>query len=152
MVIKENSNLLRNVGDSFPIDKASYIRRFHTWFKNRLFKYNIEFWKMSLQQRKIMQHKQLWWVLRCVKVCTNKCTITVALIIINSPVLHSLLTSNPYRSLRPKPIRKISGAQTPGAWSPWQQNFVRWRLKFTGLQYVTYFMLPFWRLECWYGS
>jgi hypothetical protein len=47
---------------------------------------------------------------------------------------------------------KNRGAQNPGARSPWQLNIVRWRLKFRCLQYVTCFMLTFWRLECWYGS
>jgi len=57
-------------------------------------------------------------VLRYVKVFTNKCTTTVVLIIIDSPVLQYLLTSNSYCSLSPKTIRKNSGAQTPDAWSP----------------------------------
>ena len=57
-------------------------------------------------------------VLRYVKVFVNKCTNTVLLIIMDSPVLQSLLTSNSYCSLGPKTIRKNSGAQTSGAWSP----------------------------------
>jgi hypothetical protein len=49
-------------------------------------------------------------------------------------------------------VPESRGAQIPGARSPLQINFVRWRLIFVGLQSVTCFMSPFWCLEIWGSS
>jgi hypothetical protein len=44
------------------------------------------------------------------------------------------------------------GEEIPGTRSPWQLNFVQWRLIFVGPRYETFFMSPSWRLEFWDGS
>ena len=126
---EENSNLLRNVSNYFPIDNVSYITRLYIRFNNWSFKYNTEFWKMSLQYSRIIMHSSHDAYFVVLTVFLNKCTNTAALIIIDSPLLQSLLTSNSYCSLSPKTIHKKRGAQIPGARSPWQLHFVRWRLK-----------------------